>query len=50
MALLLGLVFDMGTWASGTAMRSLASPPLFIGGVYYLTGSWKTRRYVVREN
>jgi len=49
LAMLLGLVFRMGIagfWY-GNALSSFM--PFLIGGVYYLTGHWKTRRYLIRD-
>lgn len=48
-SLLLGLVFHMeyqGFWI-GDALASFT--PFFIGGAYYLSGKWKTRKYVIKD-
>ena len=47
-SLLFGLVFDMG-WKGfllGDAVAGLT--PFFIGYIYFLTGRWKTRKYLIR--
>lgn len=47
LAMLLGLTFHLeyvGFWI-GSSLASFT--PFFIGMVYYLTGKWKTRRYVL---
>lgn len=47
--LLFGVVFHMsyvGFWL-GDALASFT--PFFIGGIYYLTGKWKTRKYVIKD-
>jgi putative MATE family efflux protein len=49
-AMLFGLVMNMG-WIGylyGDAVAGLT--PLLIGGVYFLSGSWRTRKYVIHEN
>ncbi len=49
LGVLLGLVLDMqyiGFWL-GDALAGFT--PLWIGLVYYFTGSWKTRKYVIKE-
>lgn len=49
LALLLGLVCDMkymGFWY-GDAIASFT--PFVIGIFYYMSGSWKTRKYVIRD-
>lgn len=48
-SLLFGIVLHMGYvgfWL-GDAVASFT--PFFIGGVYYLTGSWKTRKYIIKD-
>lgn len=47
--LLFGLAFHMGYigfWL-GDALASFT--PFLIGGVYYLSGKWKTRKYVIKD-
>ena len=47
--LLFGLVFKMdyiGFWL-GDAIAGFT--PLWIGGIYYLSGKWKTRKYIIKE-
>ena len=49
LGVLLGLVLHMdyiGVWL-GDALAGYT--PFFIGLVYYFTGSWKTRKYVIKE-
>ncbi len=49
LGVLLGLVLDLryiGFWL-GDALAGFT--PLWIGLVYYFTGSWKTRKYVIKE-
>ena len=49
LGVLLGLVLHMdyiGFWL-GDALAGYT--PFFIGLVYYFTGSWKTRKYVIKE-
>ena len=49
LALLLGIVCDLkyiGFWL-GDALAGFT--PFFIGIVYYLRGSWRTRKYVIKE-
>lgn len=48
-SLLFGIVLHMGYvgfWL-GDAVASFT--PFFIGGIYYLTGSWKTRKYIIKD-
>lgn len=47
--LLFGLVLGMeyrGFWL-GDAVAGFT--PLWIGGIYYLSGKWKTRKYIIKE-
>ena len=49
-AILLGTVFGLGIqglWY-GNALASYA--PFFIGGLFYIKGSWKTRQYIIKES
>ncbi|MCD8300642.1 MAG: hypothetical protein LUC41_05665 [Clostridiales bacterium] len=49
LGLLLGLVLYMryvGFW-QGDAVAGFT--PFMVGGVYYLSGRWKTRRFVIKE-
>lgn len=49
LALLLGLVFNWGIYGFwyGNALSSFM--PFVIGGTYFLTGKWKTRKYVLQK-
>lgn len=46
MAILLGLVLDMGIMGFWLGNAIAGYMPFVIGGVYFLTGKWKTRRLV----
>lgn len=46
MAVLLGLVLDMGIMGFWLGNAIAGYMPFLIGGVYFLTGKWKTRRLV----
>jgi len=49
LSILLGLVLNLeyiGFWL-GDALAGFT--PLWIGLVYYFSGSWKTRKYVIKE-
>ncbi|HPT86286.1 MAG TPA: MATE family efflux transporter [Bacillota bacterium] len=49
LALFLGLGLKMGVYGFwyGDALASFM--PFFIGGCYYLTGRWKTRKHIIKE-
>lgn len=49
LSLLLGLTFAWGVYGFwyGNALASFT--PFAIGGIYYLTGRWRTRKYIIRE-
>lgn len=46
-ALLLGLTMGMGVHGFWYGDVLAGFVPFFIGGVYYLTGKWKTRKYII---
>lgn len=46
LALLLGLAFDMGIMGFWLGNAFAGYMPFLIGGVYFLTGKWKTRRLI----
>ncbi|MBR5479801.1 MAG: MATE family efflux transporter, partial [Clostridia bacterium] len=55
MILRIGLSVLFGIWLSygylgfwlGDALAGFT--PFFIGGVYYLSGNWKTRKHIIKE-
>ena len=49
LALLLGLVFQMGIQGFWYGDALAGTVPFFIGGVYYLSGKWKTNKYLIRS-
>ncbi len=49
LALLLGLTFGMGIQGFWYGDALAGTVPFFIGGAYYLSGKWKTRRYLIRD-
>ncbi|MGH0053001.1 MAG: MATE family efflux transporter [Sphaerochaetaceae bacterium] len=49
LALLLGLVWDFGYLGFWFGDAIAGFTPFFIGIVFYLTGTWKTRNYVIKE-
>lgn len=49
LSLLLGIVFEMGYqgfWM-GSALSSFT--PLIVGAIYLISGKWKTRKYIIRD-
>ena len=48
LSLLLGLTLAWGVYGFwyGNALASFT--PFAIGGVYYLSGRWRTRKYIIR--
>jgi Na+-driven multidrug efflux pump len=50
LAFLFGLILHMryiGFWL-GDAIASFT--PFWLGGIYYFSGTWKTRKYVIKES
>lgn len=50
LSLLLGEVFALGVYGYWYGGALAGFVPFLIGGVYFLSGKWRTRRYVVRED
>jgi putative MATE family efflux protein len=49
LSLLLGETLGMGVYGYWYGCALAGFVPFFIGGAYYLSGKWRTRRYVIRE-
>jgi Na+-driven multidrug efflux pump len=49
LCLLLGETFGMGVYGYWYGCALAGFTPFLIGGVYYLSGKWKTRKYIVGE-
>ncbi len=47
--LLFGMVLNMGYFGFWLGDAVAGFTPFVVGGVYYLTGKWKTRKYVIQE-
>lgn len=47
--LLFGLVLGMGYKGFWLGDAVAGFTPLWIGGIYYLSGKWKTRKYIIKE-
>ena len=49
LAVLLGLVFSFGVYGFWYGHAIAGTVPFFIGGVYFLSGRWRTRKYILRR-
>lgn len=49
LSLLLGEVFHMGIYGYWYGAALAGYVPFFIGGTYYLSGKWKTRKHIIGE-
>ena len=49
LSLLLGLVFGMGYKGFWYGDACSAFMPFLIGGIFYLTGAWKTNKHIVKN-
>lgn len=49
LSLLLGEVFGLGIYGYWYGGALAGYVPFFIGGAYYLSGKWKTRKYIIKE-
>ncbi len=49
LALLMGVALDMGIYGFWYGDAFSGFVPFFIGGVYYISGKWKTRKYIINE-
>ncbi len=49
LSMLLGETVGMGVYGYWYGCALAGFVPFFIGGTYYLSGKWRTRRYVIRE-
>ncbi len=50
LTLLLGLVCSYGIYGFWYGEALAGFIPIFIGGAYFLSGKWKTRRYLIQQN
>jgi Na+-driven multidrug efflux pump len=48
-ALLLGRVFQLGVVGYWYGHAIAGFMPFFIGGVFYLTGNWYKKRYIMKD-
>jgi Na+-driven multidrug efflux pump len=49
LCLLLGEALGMGVYGYWYGASLAGFTPFLIGGVYFLSGKWKTRKYIVGE-
>ena len=49
LALLLGLYFGLGYKGFWLGDAIAGFTPFFIGGIFYLSGKWKTNKYVIKK-
>ena len=49
LAVLLGLVFSFGVYGFWYGHAIAGTVPFFIGGAYFLTGRWRTRKYILNR-
>ena len=49
LALLLGITFGMGYLGFWLGDAIAGYTPFFIGGIFYLSGKWKTNKYVIKK-
>ena len=49
LALLLGITFNMGYLGFWLGDAIAGFTPFFIGGAFYLSGKWKTNKYVIKK-
>ncbi len=49
LSVLLGLTFAFGVYGFWYGSALAGFTPFVIGGVYYLSGRWRTRKYILRE-
>ncbi|MBQ2161539.1 MAG: MATE family efflux transporter, partial [Firmicutes bacterium] len=49
LALLLGIAFSMGYLGFWLGDAIAGFTPFFIGSVFYLSGKWKTNKYVIKK-
>jgi Na+-driven multidrug efflux pump len=49
LALILGLTFGMGYLGFWLGDAIAGFTPFFIGGIFYLSGKWKTNKYVIKK-
>lgn len=49
LSLLLGLACGMGVYGFWYGNALAGTVPFFVGGVYFLTGRWRTRKYIIQS-
>lgn len=49
LSLLLGEVLGLGIFGYWYGSALAGYVPFFVGGIYYLSGKWRTRKYIIRE-
>lgn len=49
LSVLLGEVFGLGIYGYWYGGALAGYVPFFIGGAYYLSGKWRTRKYIIKE-
>ena len=48
-ALFMGLTLNMGIFGFWYGNAVAGFMPFVVGGIYYLTGKWKTRKYIIKN-